>query len=57
MARKPHPIPPTDRGEEVARRHKQGKVPANQLYEQLERAGLSAEEAAEMADLLEQGGM
>jgi len=53
MPRKPNPVPPSDRGDRVTRRYKSGKIEPDALYEAYERAGLSPEEAAELADLVE----
>lgn len=47
-------IPPSDRGDDVSRRFKEGKIKKDDLYNAYENAGLSPEEADEMCNLMEQ---
>ncbi len=49
----PRPTP-ADLGNDVAQAFLDGKINPGELYDELQGAGLTPEEASEMADLLEQ---
>ncbi len=50
----PQKIPPSDRGDAVSRRFKDGEIDPDELYDEYTNAGLSPEEADEMCNLMDQ---